>query len=141
MQKRFGITSITVIAAAVSAMAVGARADEPVAMGQQIYEERCAICHGLGGKGDGQVGALFENRPGDLTTLQADQRFFPYMEVLSKIDGREMVVGHGTEMPVWGEYLMVEALEDRGINPKDAADIVNGRLTSLVFYLATLQSD
>ena len=36
---------------------------------------------------------------------------------------------------------MVEALEDRGINPKDAAQIVSGRLSALVFYLSTLQEN
>jgi mono/diheme cytochrome c family protein len=107
--------------------------------GRQIYEERCAICHGAGGKGDGAVGELFEVRPGDISELQQDNRFFPYLEVLAKIDGRELVVGHGTEMPIWGEAFMVETLEARGINPKDAAAIVNARLASLLFYLATLQ--
>ncbi|MDQ2088296.1 c-type cytochrome [Marimonas arenosa] len=112
---------------------------DPVATGKQIYEERCLICHGANGKGDGAVGEMFETRPGDLTTLQPEGQFFPYMDVLAKIDGREVVMGHGTEMPIWGEAFMVDALEDRGVNPKDAAAIVNARLASLLFYLATLQ--
>lgn len=129
------------VTAGVSLSPAVAETVDPVAAGKQIYEERCQICHGATGKGDGAVGEMFENRPGDLTMLQPEGQFFPYMSVLAKIDGREQVKGHGTEMPIWGDYFMVEALEDRGINPKDAATIVNARLASLLFYLATLQRE
>ncbi len=37
------------------------------------------------------------------------------------------------KLPIWGDYLMVEPLEDRGINPKDAVSIVDARIISLVF--------
>ena len=112
---------------------------DPVEAGRQIYEDRCTICHGETGKGDGPVGGMFATPPGDLTKIQQEGQFFPYMEVLAKIDGRELVASHGTEMPIWGEAFMVESLEDSGINPKDAAAIVNARLASLLFNLATLQ--
>ena len=141
MRSTFILHASTAGLAVLVAGASLAQSADPVVEGKAIYEDRCAICHGPGGKGDGAVGTLFENSPGDLTQLQAENRFFPYMEVLAKIDGRELVIGHGTEMPVWGEYLMVEALEDRGINPKDAAQIVSGRLSALVFYLSTLQEN
>ena len=37
------------------------------------------------------------------------------------------------KLPIWGDYLMVEPLEDRGINPKDAVSILDARILSLVF--------
>ena len=133
--------SLSAVAALISVLGIPATAQQadPDNGGKEIYEDRCIICHGPSGKGDGPVGEMFSTRPSDLSKLQAENSFFPYLDVLKKIDGREMIAGHGSEMPVWGEYFMVESLENRGVNPKDAANIVNGRLASLVFYLATLQ--
>lgn len=40
-----------------------------IAAGKQLYEDKCAPCHGPGGKGDGTaVGAEYGTRPADLTT-------------------------------------------------------------------------
>jgi hypothetical protein len=43
------------------------------------------------------------------------------------------------QMPIWGEAFMVEALDDRSIDPKDSAMIVQGRLLSVVRYIESLQ--
>ena len=139
MKRSFTVLALSAAVGFAQAGAALAQSTDYPDIGKAIYDERCAVCHGPGGKGDGEVGAMFEKVPGDLTKLQPENRFFPYMEVLAKIDGREVVMGHGTEMPIWGEYFMAEALEDRGVNSKDAAVIVNGRLAALLFYLATLQ--
>lgn len=62
------------------------------------------------------------------------------MEVRTAIDGSERIAGHGTtEMPVRGEFFMTRAPEDRGIDPKDAAQVVRGRMLSLVLYIRSLQ--
>jgi hypothetical protein len=139
---QFKTTSFGALTALISILGIPATAQQPDPGngGKKIYEDRCVICHGPSGKGDGPIGEMFSIRPSDLSKLQAKNSFFPYLEVLKRIDGREVIAGHGSEMPVWGEYFMVESLEDRGVDPKDAANIVNGRLASLVFYLATLQS-
>ena len=38
-----------------------------VALGKQVYETRCAGCHGVGGKGDGPAAELLVPRPRDFT--------------------------------------------------------------------------
>ncbi len=38
-----------------------------IAAGQQIYQQNCAVCHGVSGKGDGPQAATLTPRPADLT--------------------------------------------------------------------------
>ena len=38
-------------------------------LGTEINMDRCAVCHGETGSGDGMVGALFASKPKDLTML------------------------------------------------------------------------
>ena len=55
-----------------------AQADEAtVVLGRSTYTAHCALCHGAGGKGDGEIAQLFQVPPSDLTKLaeQSDGRF------------------------------------------------------------------
>ena len=69
-----------------------------VARGRGVYLERCAPCHGIGGRGDGPLSAALDPRPADLV-LHAPQHtdgelyFFVSRGV------------PGTAMPVWREAL------------------------------------
>ena len=118
----------------------GASAQES-ALGAEEFTDRCAICHGETGDGSGVVGELFAQKPKNLRILARENGgTFPLDTVIRAIDGRETISAHGTsEMPIWGEYLMVDTLEDRGINPKDARSIVNGRILTLTHYIQMLQ--
>jgi mono/diheme cytochrome c family protein len=115
---------------------------QDVELGKSIYQSRCAACHGAEGKGDGIVGVLFQQRPKDLALLSKENGgVFPVERVYQSIDGRQRIAGHGeTNMPVWGEYFMVDALSDPRIDPKSARDIVAGRISSVVYYVQSLQS-
>ncbi len=116
-------------------------AAEDMALGAEDFAGRCAVCHGASGDGSGAVGELFAQKPKDLRILARENGgVFPIESVVASIDGRAAIAGHGSsEMPIWGEYLMVEALEDRGINPKDARMIVDGRILALTSYIQGLQ--
>lgn len=117
-------------------------AAQDVDLGKSIYQSRCAVCHGVEGKGDGVVGVLFQQRPKDLALLAKDNGgIFPFERVYQSIDGRQRIPAHGeTNMPVWGEYFMVDALSDQRIDPKAARDIVAGRISSVVYYVQSLQA-
>jgi mono/diheme cytochrome c family protein len=109
-------------------------------VGKGMFLERCAVCHGETGAGDDVVGGLFTQKPKDLQLLTKENNGeFLYARVYRSIDGRLDIAAHeNSEMPIWGDYLMAEALEDRGINPKDAVSIVDARIISRVFYIAIL---
>lgn len=138
--KQFSIlTAVSVACASLWALPAVA---QDVVLGKAEFEERCSVCHGITGKGDGIVGELFAQKPRNLTTLAKENGgVFPFEAVYQAIDGRREIRGHGTtRMPVWGEYLMVEALEDRFIDKKDAYLVVQGRILALVYYLQSVQS-
>lgn len=40
------------------------------AKGKQVYDTRCAMCHGPGGKGDGPASASLEPKPRDLSDAE-----------------------------------------------------------------------
>lgn len=110
-------------------------------LGEEEFQQRCAVCHGAEGAGDGMVGELFATRPKDLRVLSRENGgAFPFDRVASSIDGRMEIAGHGaTEMPVWGDFLMTEALEARSINEKDARTVVDARIIALANYIQSLQ--
>lgn len=127
--------------AAVALLAVPASAQD-VSRGKEIYTERCAVCHGPEGKGDGIVGELFRQKPKDLSLLAKENGgVFPMERVYQSIDGRARIAAHGeSNMPVWGEFFMVQALDDPRIDPKAARDVVAGRIFAVIQYLESLQA-
>ena len=120
----------------------GAAFAQETDLGKEIYMDRCAVCHGETGMGDGLVGALFERTPKDLTMLAKNNNgAFPFSEVYQSIDGRREIAGHGwRQMPVWGEYFMEDAIDDRTVSPKDARHVTQGRILSVVYYLQSIQA-
>jgi mono/diheme cytochrome c family protein len=43
---------------------------DPVAEAQQIYKDRCTVCHGVTGKGDGDGSAALDPKPRDFTLAE-----------------------------------------------------------------------
>jgi len=43
---------------------------DPVAEAKEIYENRCTVCHGAGGKGDGAGSAALDPKPRDFTSKE-----------------------------------------------------------------------
>jgi mono/diheme cytochrome c family protein len=123
--------------------AASSAAAQETELGKEIYLDRCSVCHGAEGGGDGLVGELLERRPKNLRLLAKDNGgVFPFDAVYQAIDGRSRIAGHGNpDMPIWGEYFMDRALEDRAVNPKDARAVVEGRILSVVYYLQSIQSE
>jgi|SRR6056297_3529453 len=133
-------STLTTVAMIMSATA-GHAVDSALVLGKSTYNARCAMCHGTSGKGDGEVAELFKIPPSDLTKLaeRADGEF-PYAYVSGVLSEGMQQAGHGeAEMPIWGDYFVADALEDRGIFPEDAEAIAAGRILSLAHYLESIQ--
>ncbi len=103
--------------------------------GWHIYQEKCAVCHGFEGLGDGPLKDLLITKPADLTKIS--KRYggdFPFWEIYNVIDGRNAPLSHGTrEMPVWGDELVKDA---EGVTNEN---LLKGRIKALLTYLKSIQ--
>jgi len=75
-----------------------------IAKGKAIYNEKCALCHGRTGKGDGPVGASLNPKPPS----------FISKEMIAHPDTRHkavMIEGRGA-MPSFKDQLSEEEIED-----------------------------
>ena len=131
------LTAAVIVVSAVAAQAQ----DAALVLGKSSYGALCAVCHGENGKGDGEVAELFKIPPPDLTKLaEAAGGRFPFPEVYSVIVSGMEERGHGeAEMPIWGDYFLADAQEDRGVMPGDAVAIAAGRAMSVALYLESIQ--
>ena len=104
--------------------------------GQETYQRFCAACHGESGKGDGPVAGGLPITVPDLTRLKAVKGDKFPEELLRKIiDGREVVIVHGTRyMPVWGYEFWVEEGADEAAEERVAVIVDN-----LVEYIRSIQ--
>lgn len=117
-----------------------AGAAEVVGVGPAEFEARCAVCHGLDGRGDGPFAPLLVQPPADLTQLaRAAGGSYPAERIYRIIDGRDLIAAHGTrEMPIWGRELLVDyRRQESAIG--DPERFVRDRIMALVDYLRRLQ--
>ncbi len=100
--------------------------------GRQGFENKCAICHGFDGRGNGPFAELLNVKPPDLTLLsRAQGGDFPFSRIYRRIDGRDLPLAHGTRaMPIWGQRLKREGGDET---------FVRGRLFEIMLYLESLQ--
>jgi mono/diheme cytochrome c family protein len=76
------------------------------AAGRSIYDDKCAVCHGSDGKGNGPLASDLETLPPDLTKIAARRDgVWPMLEVMSIVDGYSQRYLPGTEMPIYDEFL------------------------------------
>jgi mono/diheme cytochrome c family protein len=112
--------------------AVGGETDQ----GKQFYLQYCSSCHGKEGRGNGPVSSQLKVKLPDLTLLKKNNKgLYPTDHVMSSIDGRRSVRGHGDrEMPVWGEVFRKQTEEQRY---SELTSLFKAR--AIAEYIATLQ--
>ena len=113
-----------------------------IAAGEVEYMSACAGCHGRDAMGDGPMADLMTIETPDLTKMsERNGGTFPFAETLRLIDGREEVRAHGSDMPVWGDRYMLQAMIEEAASepPEAAALMVHGRIVSLAYYLESIQ--
>ncbi|SEW23593.1 Cytochrome c [Cognatiyoonia koreensis] len=113
-------------------------AAQDAAAGQLIYERSCITCHGVAGQGDGPMVGNLLVQPADLTQLsKSNDGVFPIVRVLSRIDGRDPLVSHGSDMPIYGWYFEGESYVMR--TPAGQPILTTVPVADLVAYLETFQ--
>lgn len=106
--------------------------------GAELYNRHCAVCHGIEATGQGPMAAVLTLAPTDLTALSASNAgVFPIIRVVTRIDGRDPLVSHGSPMPLFGQLY---ERQDTMIRAPDGMPILTSReIADLVAHLETLQ--
>jgi DMSO reductase family type II enzyme heme b subunit len=78
-------------------------ASPEVASGKGVYEKRCAVCHGVDGKGDGLAQSFLYPKPRDLTAGKFKIRSTPSGSLPTDEDLLKTITNGvtGTSMPSW----------------------------------------
>lgn len=140
---RLKILAVATLIAAIGNVHTAVRADtaraEEELIGSAEYGTSCAVCHGVGGQGDGPMAKFLNVPPSDLTQLSAKHDGkFPLLEVFQLVDGRAITSAHGTRaMPIWGDRYKAE-MEDM-YGPYGSETAVRSRILELIFYLQQIQ--
>lgn len=111
-----------------------------VTEGADLYRFHCATCHGAGARGNGPMAPALIVPPADLTTLSSrNQGVFPVRRVVSRIDGRDPLVSHGSDMPVYGDFFEGE---DVAVQAETGQPILTSRpVADLLAFLETIQRE
>lgn len=111
--------------------------------GKNDFMKYCAACHGIDGKGSGDLSLASARKPADLTVLsQGNNGYFPYVKIRNMIDGRvdkgKVRTHYDNDMPVWGKAFT----DTKG---KSVAGQIHGeavakmRILNIVDYLVSIQ--
>jgi hypothetical protein len=107
------------------------------------FLDLCADCHNADAKGNGPLSKNLARVPPDLTRIRERAHgVFDEKAVYDWILGLEMTDAHGSrEMPIWGDWLMDEAVEDStSLDAARAAEQeIERRILAIVKYLKALQ--
>lgn len=127
----------TLVAIAFACAPVVAFAQD-AAVGEALYENHCAACHGLEARGNGPMAPILILQPPNLRTLAARyDGVFPTVRVVTRIDGRDPLVAHGSPMPVYGDFFEGD---DTAMKAETGQPIMTSRaIVDLVAYLEGVQ--
>jgi mono/diheme cytochrome c family protein len=134
MAQRAGVVFAALLGLGLSARPALAQQDKVLSDGRLEYEENCTNCHGLVGRGDGQVADLLIVRPPDLTQIaKRNGGVFPFWKVYDMIGGQKPVRAHEfSGMPHWADRFRTEE-QTRYLPPAEV------RILLLTHYLESIQ--
>jgi len=127
------------MACAMLALATTSLAQPKMDLGKREFESKCAVCHGIDGKGGGPYAQQLKSKLPDLTTMaKRNGGVFPVERTFATIEGAGP--GHGTrDMPVWGLDYSIQAVEQMPDLPYNQAVYVRTRIMALLEHLNKLQ--
>ncbi|WP_187430400.1 hypothetical protein ROLI_019690 [Roseobacter fucihabitans] len=111
---------------------------QDVTEGEKLYDLHCAACHGAQAEGNGPMAPVLLVQPANLTQLsaRADGQF-PIYRVIKRIDGRDPLVSHGSDMPVYGWFFEGQGV---AIATETGQPIMTSQpIADLLAYLQSLQ--
>lgn len=124
---------------ALAALLAAPAAAQDADAGAALYRRHCAMCHGIDAMGQGPMAGVLTVQPTDLTRLAAGSGgVFPWLRAARRIDGRDPLVAHGSQMPVWGDFF--DSPQSDAIRLPDGQVLMAPRpVADLLGYLASVQ--
>lgn len=105
--------------------------------GAALYDDHCAVCHGIAGRGNGPLAPALLLQPPALNNLTARHGMFPTTRVVMRIDGRDPLVSHGSPMPIYGPFFDGS---DTALKSETGQPIMTSLpIVDLIAYLKTIQ--
>lgn len=106
--------------------------------GEWYFARYCGACHGENAKGDGPLQEILTVEAPDLTQLSAGNGgVFPIARVVARIDGRDPMLAHGGEMPLFGELF---SFADASLKAETGQPIVTAQpIADLTAWLESIQ--
>jgi mono/diheme cytochrome c family protein len=106
--------------------------------GEWYFARYCGACHGMNAEGDGPMQEILTVRAPDLTQLSADNDgVFPVARVVAQIDGRDPMLAHGGEMPLFGDLF---SFNDASMKSETGQPIITAQpIADLVAWLEEIQ--
>ena len=80
---------------------------DPVRRGEVVFKTNCILCHGVNGDGKGRASELYNPPPANLTRSDKND---DYKRSIITMGGAAM--GRSEVMPVWGEQLGADEIND-----------------------------
>lgn len=128
------------VTAVIAALAMaGAAQAQDAERGAVLFGDFCAVCHGVDARGGGVMAEVLTVAPSDLTQLGAGAAF-PILRVVRQIDGRDPVLAHGGEMPLFGMWFDGDGPDVALAGPGGQPMLVSRPIADLVAYLREVQS-
>lgn len=124
-----------------AACQAGAALAEDIQAGRETYWRYCSSCHGEDADGMGPMRPVLVVPPADLTRLAEENGgVFPLDRVIRRIDGRDPLVSHGSEMPVYGDFFSQGGRVSLETESGETIE-TSGVVADLVAYLRGIQGN
>ena len=106
--------------------------------GEWYFARYCGACHGMNATGDGPMQKILTVQAPDLTQLsRGNDGVFPVTRVVRQIDGRDPMLAHGGEMPLFGELF---SFTDAAIPAETGQPIITAQpIADLTAWLESIQ--
>ena len=129
----------SMILAVAMVLSAGPALAQDATAGAQLYADFCGVCHGEDGRGNGVMAEVLTIQPSNLATLSVDGEF-PILQVVRQIDGRDPMLAHGGEMPLFGQWFEGEGADVAMPGPGGQPILMSRPIADLVAYLIEIQS-
>lgn len=119
-------------------LALAGPAGADTATGAALFADHCAVCHGGGLRGDGPMAAILTVTPPDLTRIT--ERYggaFPRSGIARRIDGRDPILSHGGDMPIFGAVFTERSVAVAGADGQSI--LISPEAFALLEYIEAAQ--